>query len=61
MKALDADLAQEGGEEESETSNGSAGRGEEKVQKVQKLIYAAKVSNKTTHKHTASINITKDG
>lgn len=56
MKAWDSDLEEEEGEEggEKETSNGTAGRGEENgrgdrmdtqghLQKVQKLIYAAKV------------------
>ncbi|XP_070776786.1 cTAGE family member 5 [Enoplosus armatus] len=57
MKAWDSDLAEEEGEEggEKETSNGTAGRGEENgrgdrmdtqghLQKVQKLIYAAKLN-----------------
>ncbi|KAM9341202.1 cTAGE family member 5 [Symphorus nematophorus] len=57
MKAWDSDLEEEGGEEggEKETSNGTAGRGEENgrgdkvdtqnhLQKVQKLIYAAKLN-----------------
>ncbi|XP_074517841.1 cTAGE family member 5 [Sebastes fasciatus] len=57
MKAWDSDLEEEGGEEggEKETSNGTAGRGEANgrgdimdtqghLQKVQKLIYAAKLN-----------------
>lgn len=51
MKAWDSDLEEEEGEEGGETSNGTAGRREENggrdtqghLQKVQKLIYAAKV------------------
>lgn len=55
MKGWDSDLEEEGGEEGGEeTSNGTAGKGEENgrgddsqghLQKVQKLIYAAKVNN----------------
>ena len=57
MKGWDSDLEEEEGEDggEKETSNGTADRGEENgrgnvtdtqghLQKVQKLIYAAKVS-----------------
>lgn len=62
MKAWDSDLEEEEGEEggEKETSNGRAeenGKGDRMdtqghLQKVQKLIYAAKVSDLNEHKHT---------
>lgn len=62
MKGWDSDLEEEEGEEgaEKETSNGKEknGGGETRdtqghIQKVQKLIYAAKVCDKTRHEQTA--------
>lgn len=70
MKAWDSDLEEEEGDEggEKETSNGTARKGEENgrgdkvdtqghLQKVQKLLYAAKVCDSNGCKHPLSMTL----